>query len=108
MTRGNMTNSWTRDTRGAIGNKSSSSCSYATINKKEMGQRCARSFTGRWREGSPGGINSTIVGVAAMMTTMQRRQRQRQRRQQATEATWEGTRLRLAVGWRDKSGRQKA
>jgi hypothetical protein len=54
--------------RGAIDNKSSSSCSYATINKKEMGQRRARSLTGWWwRNGSPGGIGSAIVGVAAIV-----------------------------------------
>jgi hypothetical protein len=40
-----VTTSRTRGTRGAVGDKSSSSCSYATINKKEMGQRRARCLT---------------------------------------------------------------
>ena len=66
------TTSRMRGLRGAVGNESSSSCSYATINKIEMGRRHARHFIWRWwRNGSPGGIGSTIVEVAAMTTTMQ-------------------------------------
>jgi hypothetical protein len=95
MMRGNVTTSRTRGTRGAIGDKSSSSCSYATINKKEMGQKLARPLTARWRrDGSPGGIGSTIVGVAAMMTTTRRRRQRQQRWWRALGATWEWTRLR--------------
>jgi hypothetical protein len=67
-------------TRGAIGNKNGSSCSYATINKNKIGQRCARCLGRRWRHnGSPGGIVFAVVGVAAMTTMMWRRQRQRHR-----------------------------
>jgi hypothetical protein len=66
VTRGDVTTIRTRGTRGAKGDKSSSICSYATINKKEMGQRRAHCLTGRWRhDGSPGGVGSAIVGVSA-------------------------------------------
>ena len=71
--------------------------------KQEMGQRCARCLSGRWRrEGSPGGIGSTIVGVAAMTTTM-RRQRRQQQWQQALGAMWEWTQQ-----CRSANGRQQS
>ena len=57
VTRGNATTRRMRGARGAVGDESSSSCSYATINKKEMWQRCARPLRGRWRrDRSPGGV----------------------------------------------------
>ena len=57
MTRGNVTTSRMRGARGAVVDESSSSCSYATINKKEMWQSCARPLRGRWRrDHSPGGV----------------------------------------------------
>ena len=45
----------------------------ATINKKERERRRACRHSGRWwRDGSPGGVGSAMMGVAAM-TTMTRR-----------------------------------
>jgi hypothetical protein len=62
-----------RNKRGAVGNKSSSSCSYATINKKEIGRRGALLLSGRWRcNGSPDDVGTAIEGVKAMTTKTQR------------------------------------
>ena len=70
LARGDVTTSRTRGTRGAVGNESSSSRSYATINKKEMGRRCARCLTGRWRRDTSNITQSThLVQTPTHMTT---------------------------------------
>ena len=59
MTRDVGTTSWTRGAGGAVDNESSSSCSYPTINKNEIGQRHTHHLSGRCRRNcSPGGVNS--------------------------------------------------
>ena len=59
VTRDVGTTSRTRGAGGAVDNESSSSCSYPTINKKEIGQRHTHHLRRRCRRDcSPGGVNS--------------------------------------------------
>jgi hypothetical protein len=59
LRRGETTTHWTRGTRGGVGDKSSSSYHYATINKKERGQRCDRNSSSDGRL-ADGGYNDSI------------------------------------------------
>jgi hypothetical protein len=70
MRRGNATTNWTRGTRGAIGNKSSSSCSYDIINKKERGQRPDQNSSS---DGglAGGGCNVGAAGERGCVATVQ-------------------------------------
>ncbi len=76
-----------RDKRGRWQRKQQQ-CSYAAINKKERGRRCACRLSGRWRhDSSHGGAGCAMVGVAAMMMTTRRRWRCRNNNDAETMTT---------------------